>query len=140
MHKVIILRGVSGSGKSTKAHELFHSACVNGESCIICSADDYMINALGKYEFNPKKLQQCHTACQLVFVNALIDDVNLVILDNTNTQKWEYYYYLKKAVSMHYEVEEIIVGNSQDVELYAMRNTHNVPLESIKKQAQRFEM
>jgi predicted kinase len=67
--------------------------------------------------------------------------VDLILVDNTNTQKWEYQPYLDMAYAFKYDTEEIIVGSLDDDSLleYAERNEHGVPLEAIQRMANRFE-
>ena len=140
MRKLVILRGVSGSGKSTKARQMiadFYKE-TNSISWLICSADDYFMNN-GVYKFDRRLLKEAHLQCQIDLICGMMDNVELIILDNTNTHKWEYASYLGNAKQYGYEVEEVIVGNTQDVELYAARNKHGVPLESIARQSARFE-
>lgn len=51
---VFIMRGVSGSGKSTIAKELAYPEGV------IHSTDDYFYNEAGEYKFDPTKLSEYH--------------------------------------------------------------------------------
>ena len=135
MKKLIILRGLPGSGKSTKAKEILPK----GPLKVICSADTFMINAQGEYIFDSKKLERCHTACKIEARLSMYNRIPVIVIDNTNIQKWEYQYYLDKAKQCNYEVEIQIVGNLTDTEMYWKRNIHNVPREVIERMAQRFE-
>ena len=53
--RCIIMRGLPGSGKSTRARQ--HVAAAAGAGSTVCSADDYFV-ALGggKYRFDPRQL------------------------------------------------------------------------------------
>jgi predicted kinase len=138
---LILMRGVHGSGKSTRAKELVVELSDEGET-LICSADNYMINAEGKYVFNPRLLAQCHKACQLEAREALESGrYGNVIIDNTNTQEWEMEPYKNMAYELGISVMEVLVGSfdEESLKLYAARNVHGCPLENIKKMAQRFE-
>jgi len=137
MRKVIIMRGVSGSGKSTMARSL----ASNVESSLIVSADDYFMRQ-GSYQFNPKQLREAHDSCRVKFEAALAADVGLVIVDNTNTQKWEYLPYENLARDYNYSVSHEVVGSTDQESLvkYAERNVHKVPLNVIQRQAQRFDV
>ena len=143
MKNLVILRGCSGSGKSTKAKELVKQK-INDISVtsIICSTDEFFINPkTNRYEFDFKLLYKAHAWNQGRVYQAMSLNINFIVLDNTNTQKWEFLPYLKTAELFNYEAEEIIVGKFDDanIKLYANRNKHNVPLEIIRKQAKRFE-
>ena len=139
-----IMRGVSGSGKSTKAKKLIQEYLNenDGDSAIICSADQYFVDPVsGKYEFNPKKLGEAHSFCRGKFKAALELGADLVIVDNTNTKRWEFKPYVEMAKAYECECEEVIVGGLEenDLKVYANRNTHGVPLDAIRKMAKRFE-
>lgn len=129
------MRGVSGSGKSTKAREL-----CEGYGSVVCSADEYFM-ADGEYKFDPAKLGQAHAWCQGRFSAALEANVDVVVVDNTNTRRWEYERYVKLAEKAGYEVELVKVGSldEESLKLYADRNRHGVGPDIIQKQAERFE-
>lgn len=136
MKRMIILRGVSGCGKSTRAREL----CSKVSTAIICSADDYfMIN--GKYTFDPAKLEKAHEQCRSRAEKAAKDSVSLIVIDNTNTCHWEYKAYIDIGKEYGYDIEIIKVGSLDDDSLksYAKRNKHGVSLQIIRKMAKRFE-
>jgi predicted kinase len=132
-NKVVICRGISGSGKSTKARELAKGS----QGSVICSADDFFVNN-GKYNFNPRLLRNAHQYCFKKFTDSLQEGIQLIIIDNTNTQRWEYEKYVDHAQAAGYEVE-IIAMPFIDPELAAKRNVHGVPLDVIKKMQARWE-
>ncbi|MHA2280161.1 MAG: AAA family ATPase [Promethearchaeota archaeon] len=144
MKKIVIMRGVSGSGKSTKAKEIIKEAIKDGcWTSIICSADQFFIDPKsGRYEFDARKLGSAHAFCRAKVEAAVELEANLIIVDNTNTQKWEFAPYIAIAEANDYECEEIMVGtlNDDDLKAYANRNKHGVPLESIRKMAKRFQL
>jgi hypothetical protein len=67
----------------------------------------------------------------------------LVIVDNTNTQKWEWAIYEAIAQHLGYDVEIVVVGEArpspETLQLYARRNLHGVPQAAIQKMADRWE-
>ena len=142
--QVCIMRGLPGSGKSTKVKELleeFRDTNPNG-SAIVCSADDFFISAEdGEYHFDPSKIGQAHAWCKGQAYAAMKLGADLVVIDNTNTQRWEYEIYEQMALSRGYDVQHVRVGglSDDDILLYADRNTHGVPLEAIQRMAKRFE-
>jgi len=143
MKQVFILRGLPGSGKSYYAQNLADELATADESqYLICSTDDYFLNEQGEYHFDKFKLPQYHNLNLARFIQALAQDIPLVILDNTNIKKWEFVAYTQAAVALGYQVKEVIVGEVNDKSmqhLYAKRNSHNVPLKTISKMAYMFE-
>lgn len=105
MPSCIIMRGPSGIGKSTWIQE-------NHPDAIICSADHYFLTEEGEYEFDPRHLAEAHSECLAKFVSAITNREPVVIVDNTNTTKWEYINYQHVAMAFGYVVtlHEFTVG------------------------------
>jgi len=124
------MRGLPGSGKSTKAKSY---------GGVICSADDFFI-LNGVYKFNRKLISAAHIHCSYNFTQAINRGEPLIIVDNTNTRKWEYEKYVKSAKSAGYEVviDSLKDGGVSCEELFK-RNVHGVPLETIKKMLARWQ-
>ena len=139
MTKVMILRGLPGTGKDTYLDAL---AKADGLEIARCSADDYfMID--GKYDFDPMKLTQAHDSCFGAFVQ--ICDTPMPRLDriavcNTNTSLFEISPYLMYARYRSLPVEIVEISTpSISMEHLAERNLHGVPLVGIEAMAARFE-
>jgi len=129
--KVIILRGHSGSGKSTYIKRKLSDA-------VVCSADSFFVDKKsGDYNFNPKLLGVAHGACRKKFERALKASEPLVVVDNTNTRHREYKDYLKLAKQYGYQVEFVRMDTPVDVA--ADRNTHGVPLAAVERMAARMD-
>jgi len=123
--KVKVLRGISGSGKSTYIKTHYPTA-------IVCSADDFfMIN--GEYHFNPSLLGKAHEQCFKYFLLCLEDKKPLIAIDNTNLEPWTFAGYVQVARAYGYEVE--IVRLEVDQEVAGNRNLHGVPLSKVKQMA-----
>lgn len=127
--KVIILRGLPGSGKSTYAKSL------KGYN-ILCSADDYhMVN--GEYKYKKENMGEAHQACLKLFLDYCKEenaqDVDNLVVDNTNTTSLEFSTYIKIAEVYGYEIE--LLEFECDIETSFNRNLHNVPLFAIEKMA-----
>lgn len=90
--KMILMRGVSGSGKSYKAKQL---AKTNPKSVVFSTDDFFEVN--GKYEFDGSKIGEYHQKNQDRTYQALKDGVPLVIIDNTNIRLWEMRKYVEMA-------------------------------------------
>ena len=144
---LIIMRGLSGSGKSTKARKLQEE--LGGK---IFSTDDYP----GLYETDDDgKLQmsfetdddgmtpivKAHKWNQRRAREAMEKGVSPVIIDNTNVQKWEAKPYVDAAKENGYNiaVEESDSEWKFDVEELGKRNAHGVPVSAIKKMLDRWE-
>jgi predicted kinase len=112
---VILLRSVSGAGKSTVAN-LF------AEPKVIVSADAYF-EKNGGYDFDPSKLGDAHRECQNNFECALQDPSILnIVVSNTNTKPSDYQYYLDTAKKYGVKVISLVVEKRHE-----SSNVHNVP-------------
>jgi len=134
MHKVMIMRGLPGSGKS---HAAKFIKSLNPDHTIICSADDYWLDEEGNYNFNPKLLPVAHASCLKSFLEELQKDTKTIIVDNTNIKCHEYTPYAALAIVFGYEVEVLKVNTS--FETCAGRQTHGVPLVTLRRMEQTFE-
>jgi len=146
MKKLLILRGIPGSGKSTYANTRTDAAIQEGYmSTTVCSADNYFVRPDKVYDFNGKKIKNAHAWCRGKVYAAMKGDTwgpsDLIVLDNTNTRHWEYKAYVELAEKHGYEVEIQVIGkfDAETVQLYAERNTHGVPVEKVIEMAERFE-
>lgn len=128
--KLIIMRGLPGSGKSFYVQQNYPDATV-------CSADSYFIGADGVYRFDRRDLRQAHEDCREKARLAMLRGDQVVVIDNTNIQRWEFEPYLKMAHIFGYVVEELCLV--ADPDRCAERNVHGVPLETINAMARRFE-
>lgn len=132
MPKVIVLSGLSGSGKST-----FGRGIAKGvEGAVIVSADDFFGEGEDyRKNFAVEKLNDAHQACFRNFMTAVMAEAPLVIVDNTCSTESEIAPYLLAGSSYGYEcsVLEIIC----DPEVAAARNTHGVPREVVLRMAER---
>ena len=58
--ELIVMRAISGSGKSTRAHQL--AATVPAGSAVVLSTDEFFMNEqTGEYDFQVSLLAQAHT-------------------------------------------------------------------------------
>ena len=135
--KVILLRGISGSGKST-----YTTSLVKGMKKVeyrICSVDNYFMNN-GEYTFNPRLLDKAHRDCFCDFRIALERRVDLVIVDNTNTRLYELSPYVMTAkVNMRKNDTLEIIRLNCSVALAFDRNIHGVSYGSVDNMKKRME-
>lgn len=131
MPKIIIIRGLPGSGKSTYANGYFRDY-------FILSTDDFFI-VNNEYIFEPWKIGEAHNwnMCRAI---KIMNAGENIIIDNTNSQKWEYNVYVEMAKSFNYTivVVDLYDNDYTDQELYK-RCKHGVPLEVISKMRKRYE-
>ena len=145
---VFILRGVSGSGKSTIAKVIKDAwddtivatadqDVIDSCPCVIISADNHFVGLDGVYRFDPKKLNAAHIAAKANFTMALENPHAAIVVDSTNTRRWEYNDYIVAAERVGRPIEVIRVDC--DPALAASRNAHGLPLEMVMRQYNRFE-
>lgn len=124
-NKIIVLRGVSGCGKSTFAAYL--QSLVPG--AVICSADNFFMKD-GKYVFDAKLLGEAHTKCRCDYYDALEAGAPLVIVDNTNVRESDLVIYTDLAKDFNYDIVSLIVENR-----HGNKNIHGCPDEKVQSQA-----
>ena len=133
MTKLILLRGLPGSGKSTLGAMLGVSI----------AADDFFMAGDAGYQFDPAKLPQAHAWCleeaEILLRRNANNDVAVVVC-NTFTQRWELEPYLKLAEALEVRVSVINLydGGCTDEQLFK-RNVHGVPLPAFEAMRARYE-
>lgn len=130
MKTMVILRGVSGSGKSTVA-EYLRDISWNNSSTSIRTADQYFERD-GLYAFNAADLGKAHQWCIDHVESDMINEFGQVIVANTSTTEKELKPYLELAAKYNYKVISLVVENR-----HGNQNVHGVPDETLKKQESR---
>lgn len=125
---VLIIRGCSSSGKSSLANFLMLYGD-DRRDCVICEADEFMVNSNGEYEFKPERLGVAHAKCQKKFEEALKSRAALVICSNTNTKVQDFQFYLDKAKEYGYDTFVVVLEKYHNGE-----NTHNIPQTTLLRQ------
>lgn len=130
MIKVIILSGVSGSGKDTyiKRFQIENPTT----KTFVVSADHFFIKN-GDYVFDPSKLSEAHGSCLRAFIQHIrnfIEDDGVVFVNNTNTTSEEIAPYY--AIASAYGAEVELVTLYVLPHIAAQRNTHGVSLKAIR--------
>jgi len=125
MAKLLIIRGVPGSGKSTIAQDYVAQGYAHFE------ADMYHINVHNKYDWKPENVKKSHAWCFDQTAKALAAGDNVVV-SNTFARKWEYESYIKLAKANGAEVEIITATGNYS-------NIHNVPDHTIARMRRRWE-
>jgi NEDD4-binding protein 2 len=136
---LIIMRGLPGSGKSTRAREL-------QEKGVIHSTDTYFTNPLtGEYKFDFEKTKEYHQNNLEDAIESMEAGISPVIIDNTNTQRWEFQKYLDAAEEFGYDVKIETLDPTNYSEDFTkelaerQKKTHNVPEQVIIDMLKRWE-
>lgn len=145
--KVIVMSGVSGSGKSTYARKLlgldseyYLGLCTRAQGPrALVSADLYFMNPSDEYVFDRAKIGEAHAECFRNFIELLQKNrFTTVVVDNTNTTVEEIAPYMAGAAAYGYEAEIVTVcpefATDSYFKLCAARNAHGVPLDVIVQQ------
>ena len=148
------MRGLPGSGKSTMAKGIAarHITHSGGQSVAICSTDSYFMED-GEYVFRPEKLGVNHNANQSRVHDLMNNEIEVIVVDNTNTTNKEMKPYKDAAKKYGYHVTEAFIGKEflcvstgtdhnkfrDYLALCHERGTHGVPMDVIEKMARRFQ-
>ena len=130
------MRGLPGSGKSTKAKELA------GENGSVFSTDDFFIDPeTGEYKFEGKKIPKNNILNIKRTEEAMINGVTPIIIDNTNVRFFEMKSYVKLAQRYGYKVEfhEPDTEWKWNVEELVKRNKHGARPFVIKRMKNRWQ-
>lgn len=122
--KLVLIRGLPGSGKTTMAKSRF-------PDFKHFEADQYFTDSNGNYVFVPSQIKDAHATCQNCTELALMFDQDAVV-SNTFTQVWEMQPYIDMAKKYGYELEVITATGEYE-------SIHNVPKEAIARMRARWE-
>lgn len=151
MKTLVVMRGLPGSGKSFSAAQLTATAKALAKPKafiireryvdVVVASADHFFEKTGQYNFDASKLGEAHKQCFQSVIDAMFNDTDLIIVDNTNTQLWEFENYLKLAVISDYSIiiDEHPAKDKADVETFWARCTHGVPLDKMMSMFKRFE-
>jgi adenylate kinase family enzyme len=133
MAKLIIIRGLPGSGKTTLAKDYlntFNDLLEKvGHPTTHIEADMYFEDAKGNYKYDASKIKEAHEWCQEQTKKYLGNGID-VIVSNTFTRKWELDPYLKMV-----NPEDIMIMKTTG----SFGNVHGVSDEVIEKMKERWE-
>lgn len=131
---ITLVRGLPGSGKTRKAHEL------RGIAGTMHASDDYFTDEKGVYTFDYERLPESHQQCLAFVGQDILDGIRDIIVHNTFTRAWEMQSYFRLAVAHGYRISivDLFDAGLTDLELFE-RGTHGVPLEIIEKMRGHYE-
>ncbi len=124
--KMVIVRGLPGSGKSTIAKQL-----IGNEVHIKHFEADMYFMSNGAYIFDHTRLKEVHQQCQADVKSALLIGYDVVV-SNTFVKKWEIEPYLLIAKDIGCDVEVIVATGEYS-------NVHGVPKEVIERMKSNWE-
>jgi predicted kinase len=122
--KIVIMRGVPGSGKSFEAAAQKATVEALGKTVSIRSTDDQFMKD-GVYCFNPKFLGSNHNKNISLVEEDCKNKIDVVIVDNTNIKQYAVNPYLVIAKRHGYDVELKEINTDLDVCL--QRNSTRSP-------------
>ena len=129
-NSLILLRGLPGSGKTTLAKVLSEN-----NTYPVFSVDDFFTDANGNYVFNHRENHLAYADCVARTEAAMINEIALIIVDNTFTLEWEMEPYFKLASEKKYRLHCVTVENR-----HGGHNTHGVPEEHIQRMAVKYKV
>lgn len=111
MSKLILIRGLPGSGKTTFAHKIVNKTLDN---VVHVEIDDYWLRPDGYYDFNAALLDAAHAWCQhrarIGLLQAMTAGAGTVIVSNTFATWREIEPYIRLAREFKSEVEVITLN------------------------------
>lgn len=123
---LFIVRGVSGSGKTTVAQMLSEGCFPHYE------ADMYFYDSDGNYNWKQQDLSKAHKWCQANVETMLSLSLPKVIVSNTFTTEKEMQPYIELAEKYGYTVFSLVVEHR-----HSGGSLHEVPEEILEKQETR---
>lgn len=124
MPTLYLIRGVSGSGKSTFAKILSEKL-----DCSYLEADMYFNHPqTGEYKFNPAWIGQAHGWCFQSFYANVCDNLDVVV-SNTFTTEADMQRYIDTANHFGYTIVSLVVENR-----HGKKNVHDVPEGTLQRQ------
>jgi predicted kinase len=128
-----IMRGLPGSGKSTKAKNLA------GDNGIVLSTDDFF-TIDGKYKYDPAMIGEAHFWNEMRAQEAIRNNISPIVIDNTSVEAWESKKYVQMGTKTGYDIriEEADTDWAFNPEELSKRNTHEVPQGNIERMLEKW--
>ncbi len=124
------MRGLPGSGKSTLAKTLAMQC-----GAPVFSIDDFFTDEKGTYQFEFQHNHLAYKSCEERTRNAMMDAVELIIVDNAFTLEWEMTPYHAMAVEFQYTVHVMTMENR-----HGGMNVHGVTDEQLERMREKYKL
>jgi hypothetical protein len=131
--RLILIRGLPGSGKTTRAKRLAETGRACGLTVRHYEADDYFTAPDGTYSFDPTRIADAHGWCLYLTEQALAAG-ETVIVSNTFTTRSEMEPYLRVAGSVGLGLGYLILECDGEY-----KSVHGVPAEIVEAMRARWE-
>lgn len=143
MPQLILVRGLPGSGKSTRAKELQRQAAEAGAPyrLEIVEADHFMVDGDGNYQYSPARLTDVHAKCLAKTAKLLAKGISVVVANTFTTWAECLPYYaliLMVGGRIALRIESLGV-NGMTLEELAARNVHGVTLLGLEQMQARYQ-
>lgn len=132
--KLVIIRGLPGAGKSTLAKKICEQH--NFEPHFYEEADKYMVDDKGDYDFNPKRLNYCHSTCLAQTIGNLTE-YGFAVVANTFTTRKEILPYLADFEDLNPLVDlgrEVVIVDVKS----QYKSIHGVPEDKMEQMRNRW--
>ena len=143
--RVYLLRGMSGSGKSTFIEKYLKPRFDHLE---VLSADRFFADESGAYNFDAEYLSEAHNACYKSYKEALEAQFerfqnetkyrdmrrSAIVVDNTNLEMYEIAPYFMEAQTIGAFPEILSFGFWGTVNDHLSRQVHGLKLHSLERQ------
>jgi len=127
--ELFLLRGASGSGKSTIAQLL------ENKDAYQVSADQFFVGEDGKYRYNGNEISEAHEYSKRRTEDGMLAGRDLITVHNTFTEDWQMIHYFYLAAKYNYRVHTLVVENRHESD-----TVHNVPENKIEEQREEMEL
>jgi predicted kinase len=127
MSKLVLIRGLPGSGKSTMAKALCYSP-----DWVHLETDQFWITDIlsGEYKFDASRLGEAHAWCQNTTRDYLSRDIDVVVSNTfTTVKELRPYFDIAREFGI---VPNVFIAQNK------FGNVHNVPAETLARMQARF--
>lgn len=141
-NKLVILRGLPGSGKTSFIKDYVETNLLASEKYMIFNFHDFY----DKEENNPRNIPMAHSKLFNSFMRNIISSFNsgerrVIFIDNPNIQEWEYENYELVAEYLDFEVQiiEIECPDERYIEFFGSRSSLKMNTSAIHSMYKRWE-
>ncbi len=133
MKKIVLIRGLPGSGKSSYAQKL-------KEKGALIFNNDELLTANGIYKWDAELALMAHFLNQKRVCQAMREGKEFIVVDNTNILPYHMAPYIRLAHHYKYEYElfEMDTPWALDIEELEKKNTHDVPLSVLDEMRKQY--